>query len=41
VRGHRAVGSIDLGIVERGLGDAALQIVGNQQSRRKYTDPNE
>src|SRR5208282_21502 len=31
---HRAVGAVDLGIVERGLVDPALQIVGNQQLRR-------
>src|SRR5271156_6603168 len=34
MRSHRAVGSVDLGIVERRLVDAALQIVGNQQLRR-------
>ena len=34
MRRHRAVGSVDLGIVKRGLVDAALQIVGNQQLRR-------
>ena len=34
MRRHRAVGAVDLGIVERGLGDPALQIVGNQQLRR-------
>src|SRR5271154_6838642 len=33
MRSHRAVGSVDLGIVERRLVDAALQIVGNQQLR--------
>jgi hypothetical protein len=31
MRRHRAIGSVDLGIIERGLVDAALQIVGNQQ----------
>jgi hypothetical protein len=34
IRRHRAIGAVDLGIVERGLRDAALQIVGNQQLRR-------
>ena len=34
VRGHRPISPVDLGIVERGLGDAALQIVGNQKLRR-------
>ena len=34
MRRHRAVGAVDLGIVERGLVDPALQIVGNQQLRR-------
>src|SRR3984957_2235313 len=34
VRRHRAIGSVDLWIVERGFVDAALQIVGNQQLRR-------
>src|SRR5271170_4702967 len=33
MRRHRAVGAVDLGIVERSLVDAALQIVGNQQFR--------
>ena len=33
VRRHRAVGSVDFGIVERSLVDAALQIVGDQQFR--------
>ena len=33
MRRHRAVGAVDLGIVEGGLVDAALQIVGNQQLR--------
>src|SRR5271157_3905784 len=28
MRRHRAVGAVDLGVVERGLGDPALQIVG-------------
>ena len=31
---HRAVGSVDLGVVKRGLVDAALQVVGHQQLRR-------
>ena len=31
---HRGVGAVDLGIVEGGLVDPALQIVGNQQLRR-------
>ena len=31
MRRHRAVGPVDLGVIERGLVDAALQIVGNQQ----------
>ena len=34
MRRHRAVGAVDLGVVERGLVDPALQIVGNQQLRR-------
>ena len=34
MRRHRAIGAVDLGVVERGLVDAALQIVGNQQPRR-------
>ena len=34
MRRHRAVGAVDLGIVEGGLVDPALQIVGNQQLRR-------
>jgi hypothetical protein len=29
MRRHRAIGPVDLGIIERGLVDAALQIVGN------------
>src|ERR1700722_18863131 len=31
MRRHRAVGSVDFGVVERSLVDAALQIVGDQQ----------
>ena len=31
---HRAIGSVDFGVVERGLDDPAFQIVGNQQLRR-------
>ena len=34
MRRHRAIGAVDLGIIERGLVDAALQVVGNQQLRR-------
>ena len=34
MRRHRAVGAVDLGVVEGGLVDPALQIVGNQQLRR-------
>ena len=33
MRRHRAIGSVDLGVVERRLVDAALEIVGNQQLR--------
>ena len=33
MRRHRAIGPVDLGVVERGFVDAALQIVGNQQLR--------
>ena len=31
MRGHRAIGSVDLGIIERRLVDAAFQIIGDQQ----------
>jgi hypothetical protein len=34
IRRHRAVGAVDLGVVERGLADAALQIVRHKQLRR-------
>ena len=34
MRRERAIGAIDLGVVERRLVDPALQIVGNQQPRR-------
>jgi hypothetical protein len=33
MRRHRAIGSVDLRVVERSFDDAALQIVGNQQFR--------
>jgi hypothetical protein len=31
MRGHRAIGPVDLRVIKRGLVDAALEIVGNQQ----------
>jgi hypothetical protein len=34
MRRHRAIGAVDLGVIEGSLVDAALQIVGNQQLRR-------
>ena len=35
MRRHRPVAAVHLGIVERGLVDAALEIVGHQQARRR------
>ena len=36
---HGAIGAVDLGVVKRGLVDAALQIVGNQQFRHAAKEP--
>ena len=33
MRRHRAIGAIDFRVIERGLVDAALEVVGNQQLR--------
>ena len=39
MRRHRAIGPVDFGIIERGLVDAALQIVGNEKPRRAAEKP--
>jgi hypothetical protein len=39
MRRERAIGAVDLGIVERSLVDPALEIVGNQQARRPAEKP--
>ena len=39
MRRHRGVGPVDLGIVERRLVDAALEIVGNQELRSPAEEP--
>src|SRR3954471_22452118 len=39
VRRHRAVGAVQLRIVERRLGDAALEVVRHQQSRHRPVEP--
>ena len=38
IGGHRAIGSVDLRVVIRGLVDPTLEIVGNQQLRRAAED---
>ena len=39
VRGHRGVGAVQLGVVERGLVDAALEIVRHQKTWRGPIEP--